>query len=147
VEPALTAQSGFVEGSPRLHYLEWNRRGEPTWLLLHGGTANGWWWEALVRELEQGPRLIALDQRGHGDSEWAPPAYSPEDYAADLRRVTGALGLERPILIGHSQGGINAIAFASINPGAPRATAFCAGCGCCRRSSIPIWRRPRRAFD
>lgn len=103
----------FLAGSPRLHYLQWNPAGEPAIVLLHGGSANGWWWQAVVEEMGAGPRLLALDQRGHGDSEWVtPPAYGPADYVADLRRFAGALRLRAPIIVGHSQGGINALAYA-----------------------------------
>jgi pimeloyl-ACP methyl ester carboxylesterase len=61
--------------------------------------------------------VIALDQRGHGESGWAsPPAYGTEDFAADLRGVMEALGWERMGLVGHSMGGHNAMAFAAWHP-------------------------------
>jgi len=104
-------RSHFLEGTPRLHYLEWNPRGRETLVLLHGNSANAWWWRPLAGALEY--RLLALDQRGHGDSEWVlPPAYTPDDYARDLARFIQATGLVQPIVVGHSMGGISVLDFA-----------------------------------
>jgi len=58
--------------------------------------------------------VLALDQRGHGGSQWPdPPAYHTQDFADDLRDVLDALGWEAVILVGHSMGGHNAMAFAA----------------------------------
>lgn len=113
--------SRMVPGSPRLHYLEWNPTGSRTLILLHGATANAWWWEDFARQLPVDLRLMALDQRGHGDSEWvSPPAYSPADYADDIERFLAFCGLNDTVIVGHSQGGINALAFVRDHPGAAR---------------------------
>ena len=107
--------SHLLEGTPRLHYLEWNPRASRTIILLHGNSANAWWWEPLARAISADYRLLALDQRGHGDSEWArPPAYSPSDYADDIARIVAhvAANGEKPIVVGHSMGGLNVLAFA-----------------------------------
>lgn len=117
------AHSRFLDGSPRLHCLEWNRGADgPTLVLLHGNSANAWWWQQFADAAARRFRLIAIDQRGHGDSEWVrPPAYSPQDYAGDLGRVVRQLGLTRPFLAGHSMGGISVLAFVKDNPAAARA--------------------------
>jgi pimeloyl-ACP methyl ester carboxylesterase len=108
-------RSQFLEGMPRLHYLEWNPRGRETLLLLHGNSANAWWWRPLADSIDCTQfRLLALDLRGHGDSEWVrPPAYAPNEYASDLARFIQDLGLVRPIVVGHSMGGIAVLAFAA----------------------------------
>ncbi len=107
-------RSHFIEGAPRLHYLEWNPHGRETLVLLHGNSANAWWWQPLADAIDNTQfRLLALDQRGHGDSEWVrPPAYTPDDYAHDLSRFIQASRLDRPIVVGHSMGGISVLAFA-----------------------------------
>jgi pimeloyl-ACP methyl ester carboxylesterase len=113
--------SRFLPGSPRLHYLEWNPQGSPTLVLLHGATANAWWWEEFARLLPEF-RLLALDHRGHGDSQWVkPPAYSPADYAGDVERLLAFCAIHDAVLVGHSQGGINALAFIRDRPEAARA--------------------------
>lgn len=102
----------FVEGSPRLHCLEWNSGATNTILLLHGNSANAWWWAPMAESFAVDYRLIAIDLRGHGDSEWVrPPAYGPFDHAADLARLINALKLNGPIVAGHSMGGISVVAF------------------------------------
>jgi len=116
--------SHLLEGSPRLHYLEWNPPGRPTVILLHGSTANAWWWRPVARAISPAFRLLALDQRGHGDSEWVrPPAYSPRQYAHDLARFAenAVPGSDLPIIVGHSLGGMSVLAFARHHPGRARA--------------------------
>ncbi|MFZ0676392.1 alpha/beta fold hydrolase [Candidatus Binatus sp.] len=111
--------SHLLEGSPRLHYLEWNPDASRTIVLLHGNSANAWWWEPLARVIAPDYRLLALDQRGHGDSEWARPvAYSPADYASDIARFVQhiAPNAEKPVVVGHSMGGLNVLAFARRHP-------------------------------
>jgi pimeloyl-ACP methyl ester carboxylesterase len=111
-----------LPGYPRLHYLEWNPGGAKNLLLLHGSTANAWWWEDFARNMSGEYRLVALDQRGHGDSEAVkPPAYSPLDYAQDIGRFLDFCALRDAVIVGHSQGGINALAFAREHPDAVRA--------------------------
>ncbi|HXR24361.1 MAG TPA: alpha/beta hydrolase, partial [Candidatus Binataceae bacterium] len=74
-----------------------------------------WWWEPFADAIDGNTfRVVALDQRGHGDSEWVrPPAYSPDRYASDLERFIRAAGLARPIVAGHSMGGIAVLSFAA----------------------------------
>jgi pimeloyl-ACP methyl ester carboxylesterase len=105
--------SRFLAGTPRLHYLEWNPAGAATLILLHGNSANAWWWRPMARALTGANlRLLALDLRGHGDSEWVRPSnYSPDDYADDLARLIPAAGAQGAITIGHSMGGIAVLAF------------------------------------
>jgi pimeloyl-ACP methyl ester carboxylesterase len=111
--------SHLLEGSPRLHYLEWNAHAARTIVLLHGNSANVWWWEPLARAIAPEYRLLALDQRGHGDSEWVRPvAYSPTDYASDIARFVQHIATsgEKPVVVGHSMGGLNVLAFARRHP-------------------------------
>ncbi|HKV56293.1 MAG TPA: alpha/beta hydrolase [Candidatus Binataceae bacterium] len=105
--------SRILSGSPRLHYLDWNSAGARTIILLHGNSANAWWWRPLADALSGTDyRLLAIDMRGHGDSEWVrPPAYAPADYADDLARLIHATGVEGAIAAGHSMGGIAVLAF------------------------------------
>lgn len=107
--------SCFLAGTPRLHYLQWNPAAPRTLLLLHGNSANAWWWRPMAEALSGSDlRILALDLRGHGDSEWVrPPHYTPADYADDLARLITAAGAEGAIAVGHSMGGIAVLAFAS----------------------------------
>jgi esterase len=114
------AASRFTGFAPKLHFLEWNSDAPRAILLLHGNSANAWWWQPTTDAMRTGARwrLVALDLRGHGDSEWVrPPAYAPLDYARDLARFIGEYSLSQPIVVGHSMGGIAAITFAAEYPG------------------------------
>jgi pimeloyl-ACP methyl ester carboxylesterase len=115
--------SGVIEGEPRLHYLQWNPAAPAAIVLLHGNSANAWWWRGFAERLDpRRYRAIALDLRGHGDSGWVrPAAYAPEDYAADALRALEALQVRRPVMVGHSMGGIATVAFAARYPQAARA--------------------------
>lgn len=118
--------SHLLDGSPRLHYLEWNPAGWHTIVLLHGSSANAWWWDAVARATPPEFRIFALDQRGHGDSEWVrPAAYSPADYGGDIARfIEHAVGGgEAPVVVGHSMGGLSVLAFAQAHPRRARGVA------------------------
>lgn len=83
-------------------------------MLLHGGGQSAHTWDALC--LAMGPRFrcLALDQRGHGDSQWSGPgAYAITDHARDIGAFVQALHLHRPLVVGMSMGGVNAIAYAA----------------------------------
>ncbi len=120
MNPALSAT---LDGSPRLHYLEWNPHASATLVLVHGNSANAGWWQWTVAALPlTNLRIVALDLRGHGDSEWVrPPAYSPPAYADDLARLIETLELFQPIIAGHSMGGIATLALAHRRPDLARA--------------------------
>jgi pimeloyl-ACP methyl ester carboxylesterase len=88
--------------------------GGPVALLLHGGGQTRHSWRQTAERLARaGSTAYALDQRGHGDSEWiADGSYAFADYAADARVVADTLAAragQRPIVIGASLGGIAAL--------------------------------------
>ncbi len=103
----------FVNGL-KLHYLEWADGGDRTMLLLHGLMAHAHAWDDFASSFHQEYRIISLDQRGHGESEWSRKvAYHLDDHLADLCRFSEILGLDRMTLVGHSMGGRNALFFAA----------------------------------
>lgn len=102
-----------IVGSTRLHYLDWGGSGTPL-LFLHGGGLNAHTWDVVAVMLRGRYRCLALDQRGHGDSEWSPVVdYRIGAHLGDIEGFVGEMGLERPILVGQSMGGLNAIAYAA----------------------------------
>ena len=67
-------------------------------------------------------RLINLDQRGHGDSDWSAEGdYTREAFVGDIEEARRQLGLDRFILMGHSMGGLNAVEYAFRRPERVRA--------------------------
>jgi esterase len=101
-----------IIGSMRFHYLDWGGGG-PSVLFLHGGGLNAHTWDLVCVVLRDHYHCIALDQRGHGDSEWSPVAdYAVESQLGDVEGFIGQLQLRSPVLVGQSMGGLNSIAYA-----------------------------------
>src|SRR5262245_41434219 len=117
-----TARSRRVDlGGLELHCLEWGGPAASGVLLLHGGAAHAHWFDAVATRLADARHVVALDQRGHGESAWArPAAYATEDFARDIVGVLDRLGWASAVLVGHSMGGHNAIACAAWYPGRVR---------------------------
>jgi pimeloyl-ACP methyl ester carboxylesterase len=101
-----------------LYYLDWGTEGKPKVLLLHGLRGHCHSWDDVSTEFYQNYHVFALDQRGRGESDWAPGGdYSSDSFVADLEGFCAAIGLDKFILIGHSMGGRNSMAFAGKNAG------------------------------
>jgi pimeloyl-ACP methyl ester carboxylesterase len=95
----------------RLHWLEWAPSGTPeppAILLLHGLSSNARYWERVARRMTN-RRLVALDQRSHGLSDAPPTGYGLDVLAADAGHAIRELGLNRPVVVGHSWGGTVAL--------------------------------------
>ncbi len=92
----------------RFHFLEWGDPEDHTILLLHGGNQSAHSWDLVSLHLADRFHVLALDQRGHGDSEWARDAdYSSTAMAADAAAFLDALGVGQVTIVGHSMGGMN----------------------------------------
>jgi pimeloyl-ACP methyl ester carboxylesterase len=114
----------FDTGKVTLHALEWGEPGRPGLCLLHGGAAHAHWFDRVTGAFVDRFHVVALDQRGHGESGWpVPPAYATEDFVGDLLAVFDLLGWERVILAGHSMGGHNSMALSAWHPDRVRALA------------------------
>jgi pimeloyl-ACP methyl ester carboxylesterase len=106
----------------RFHFLEWGHADAPVIVLLHGGHQSAHSWDLVSLHLAARYRVLALDQRGHGDSEWARDvAYSNHEMSLDAEAFIAAMGLEKPIVIGHSMGGRNTMLLLRRNPAVARA--------------------------
>jgi len=97
-----------------LHYLDWGPADAPPVVLLHGITGHARVWDHLAARLVPGRRVLALDQRGHGDSDPAPDDdYRVGTMADDVAAFVGSLRIDRFALLGHSMGGRIAIKYAA----------------------------------
>ena len=113
------AEHHVVLQGMRFHYLEWGERQLPALLFLHGGGQTCRTWDVVCHELSTRYRCIALDQRGHGDSEWSHTMdYAPESHADDLEALVAHLELSRFVAVGMSMGCINALHYALRRPSA-----------------------------
>ncbi|MBE9522685.1 MAG: alpha/beta hydrolase [Proteobacteria bacterium] len=101
----------------RMHYLDWGDSENAPILLLHGLMAHAHVWDNLASGLRNLYHVLALDQRGHGESEWSREAlYSLDDHFSDISTFIESLALKRIILLGHSMGGRNALFYTACFP-------------------------------
>src|SRR5436309_2056080 len=105
----------IIAGDLTFHCLQWGERGTPI-ICVHGLTANAFCFQALADELAPDHRVIAYDLRGRGDSDKPEHGYSIPIHAADLAELIDELGLERPVLVGHSLGALIVLYFAAHYP-------------------------------
>jgi esterase len=110
-----------VVRSLRFHFSEWGEPGAPQILLLHGGNQSAHSWDLVSLHLSDRYQVFALDQRGHGDSEWARDQDSSIDAkVADALAFVEDQGLESPVIMGHSMGGRVTMQLALARPGLAR---------------------------
>ena len=102
----------------RLHARDWSGSGQAV-VLLHGLASNARIWDGVASRLAgAGLRVTTLDLRGHGASEQPGSGYDFATLGRDLSAALAALGIERPVLAGHSWGANVALQFAADRPGA-----------------------------
>ena len=121
--PAIAYRScNIVLRRQRFHFLEWGDPAAPPIVLLHGGHQSAHSWDLVSLHLAAKYHVLALDQRGHGDSEWSRDVeYSNHAMALDALAFMDAMRLEKPILIGHSMGGRNSMILTKQDPSRLRA--------------------------
>lgn len=114
-------QSEYIETNGlKLHY---TRTGgaKPPFILTHGFSDDGLCWTPVAEVLAADYDVIMLDARGHGLSDGPEEGYGSLDHAADVAGVINKLGLEKPLVLGHSMGAATALALAGTYPDLPGA--------------------------
>lgn len=116
----MTAQSTdcYVEANGlKFHYLDWGNHADPPLVLLHGVGQTCHTWDLFAAAMSPHFHVMAFDQRGHGDTDWAADKdYSRRSMVKDAEGFTTALGLDRFFLTGMSMGGANSLSFTANNP-------------------------------
>jgi esterase len=112
------AESKHIEiNGLRLHYLDWGNCKNKQMMLLHGFMAHAHVWDEFSVQFRDHFDVIAVDQRGHGESQWSKEAaYSIDAHFTDFVRFVETVDLKDLILIGHSLGGRNALFYAACVP-------------------------------
>ncbi|MFI9024546.1 alpha/beta fold hydrolase [Streptomyces sp. NPDC053560] len=98
-----------------LAYRVWGEEDAPPAVLLHCLGEDGEDWRGVVGQLATTHRVYALDQRGHGKSDW-PGEYGFERWRDDAIGFLRELGLDEVTLIGHSLGAVTALLLAAERP-------------------------------
>ncbi len=95
--------------------------GEPPVLLVHGWTCDHTYMAPQVEHFRRSHRVIAVDLRGHGQSDKPQQDYTMSAFADDLAWLCGQLKVKKPIVIGHSMGGVIGVELAARFPDVPGA--------------------------
>src|SRR5579863_4204746 len=106
----LTGAGGIV-----LNCLDYGGAGKTPILFIHGGSAHAHWWDFVAPAFTDRFHVMALDQRGHGESEWTDEwGYGTRHYVADLHAIITQWQFGAPILVGHSMGGHNVMVYSGL---------------------------------
>jgi pimeloyl-ACP methyl ester carboxylesterase len=117
--PATPTDRSVPGDGVTLHARDWGgAAGALPVVLLHGLSSNARIWDGVATRLVvAGLRPVALDQRGHGESEQPDSGYDFATVASDLGHVLDAMGIRRPLLAGHSWGANVALQHTAAHPG------------------------------
>lgn len=125
-----------LRGLP-FHYRDWGGDGRPV-LLLHGLASTCHIWDLVAPLLAEQFRVVALDQRGHGQSVQVDEGYDFATVSGDAAAFIKRLGWERPIVAGHSWGADVALELAAAQPDMASGLIFVDG-GTIEPSARPGW--------
>jgi len=107
----------YISQHLRLHYADWGNHGAPPLLLIHGGRDHARSWDWVARALRGDYHVLAVDLRGHGDSEWAKgSSYPIPDAVYDIVQLVDQLALSPVTIVGHSLGGAIGMLYAGTYP-------------------------------
>ncbi len=91
-------------------------RGDPPLVFIHGLACHRGFWSAQVHYFAPRHRVLAVDLRGHGESDAPEEPYTVAALADDVAWTCAQIGIERPVAVGHSLGGLVALEFAASHP-------------------------------
>lgn len=114
-KPSTLEDKYITVNQVKLHYRDWGNIAAPPLIVLHGYTGHAWEFDQLAGALSDEYHVYSINQRGHGDSDWA-ETYNLEVMADDIAGFIEALNLGKATVVGHSMGGVNAWWLASKHP-------------------------------
>ncbi|MCY4366956.1 MAG: alpha/beta hydrolase [Chloroflexi bacterium] len=110
--------SRYISANRIYHrFLEWGDTGKPPVIMMHATGLSAHSWLPIAEGLATGYHVLALDQRGHGDTDLSDVGYSFELVGQDLAAVIKALELPSVRIVGHSSGGLATLIAAHLTPG------------------------------
>lgn len=102
-------------------HVEESGSGPAELLLVHGIACDHRYMAPQLDHFSRHGRVVAVDLRGHGGSDALVSGYAVHEHVDDLAWLCGRLGLQRPAIVGHSLGGVMAVALAARHPELPAA--------------------------
>jgi esterase len=115
----------FAGAGLQINCVDYGGEGRTPLLFIHGGSAFGHWWDFVAPHFTDRFHTLAMDLRGHGESDWSPSGdYSMEAYAADVAAMVESWGLGDPVLVGHSRGGLVGLTYSASPQARTRALAI-----------------------
>lgn len=90
--------------------------GDPALVLVHGWCSRASHWTALIEHFTTRHRVLAVDRRGHGESDTPASGYSAAQHSLDMGEILRSQHIAHAVLIGHAGGGPTTLLFARDNP-------------------------------
>lgn len=118
----------FRSGTLRIHFRDWGDAALPPLVIVHGLRDHSHSFDDLARALVDRFHVLAIDLRGHGDSETT-PYYGFGHFVLDVHNLIRALRLAKPVLVGHSMGGEIVAQYAGSFPDTPSKLVVIEGLG------------------
>lgn len=106
-------------------FFERTGSGKPPIVMVHGWTCDHTHFAPQREHFAKRHEVVSVDLRGHGKSDKPEQSYTIRAFADDLAWMCGKLGFEKPIVIGHSMGGMVALELAASYPDVPGAIVAC----------------------
>ncbi len=107
----------FISQRLRLHYVDWGNADKPPLLLIHGGRDHCRSWDWTAEALREDWHIIAMDHRGHGDSQWTQDGnYRSMDLVYDVAQLIHQLDLAPVTIVSHSWGASTSLRYAGLFP-------------------------------
>ncbi|MQF82609.1 alpha/beta hydrolase [SAR202 cluster bacterium AD-802-E10_MRT_200m] len=107
----------FHSAGLKIHYLAWGNSNNTPMILLHHIGSQAHVWDQFARNMSKEYFVLAMDMRGHGDSEWAGEGrYTTEHYASDVDALVNQLELKDIVMLGGSTGGRVALVYSAQHP-------------------------------
>jgi pimeloyl-ACP methyl ester carboxylesterase len=107
----------FTSQRLRMHYVDWGNEDAEPMLMVHGGRDHARNWDWVAERLQPRYHILAMDLRGHGESDWAPGgAYGHAQNIQDIAQLIHQKIGQPTTIIGHSLGAMLSLAYAGAFP-------------------------------
>ena len=123
MDKAIPEERWLLTSQVRMRYLDWGSPGpgqeselSPAVLALHGLASSCHWYDLVIPRLMDSYRCVALEQRGHGQTDQPPTGYDWQTLSTDVVEAMDQLGLTKATVVGHSWGAYVALSVAAKYP-------------------------------